>query len=184
MHKATPSTPKLFGTAMSSTTRLLFILALAVLAVLPAATGDKPTVYEVLQSYDFPVGLLPQGVTDYELNRSTGAFTVYLNKTCSFTINGYNLRYKTKVTGTISTDKINNLKGIQVKVLLFWVNIIEVTRDDDEIDFSVGIASASFAVDIFYESPQCGCGFDCVNAGKKKEKFSFAKRILPLVEQV
>lgn len=117
--------------------------------------------YQVLQSYDFPPGLLPKGVTSYDLNSTTGKFSVYLNGTCTFTIDGYDLKYKSTITGTISKDKIKDLKGIQVKVLLFWVNIIEVTRDKDEVDLSVGIASASFPANNFDESPQCGCGFDC-----------------------
>lgn len=175
--------PKL---AMPSTTTscVLLIISLAFLSATPPTIADSPTVYEVLESYDFPVGLLPKGVTSYELDRSTGKFTVYLNKTCSFTIDGYNLRYKSKITGTISKDRIKNLNGIQVKVLLFWVNIVEVTRDGDELDLSVGIVSASFEVDNFDESPQCGCGFDCVNfaGGRRSDgRFSFRK-FAPLLQ--
>ncbi|KAL8028028.1 hypothetical protein ABFS82_14G131700 [Erythranthe guttata] len=127
-----------------------------------STTTTTTSVYQVLESYDFPQGLLPVGVTSYEVDESSGKFSVKLNKSCSLTIDGYDLKYKTKISGTISKDRIKNLSGIQVKVLLFWVNIIEVTRDDDELDLSVGIASATFPVDNFYESPQCGCGFDCV----------------------
>lgn len=50
-----------------------------------------------------------------------------------------------------------------MQVLFLWLNIVEVTRVHDELGFSVGIASASFPIDNFFESPQCGCGFDCVN---------------------
>lgn len=123
-----------------------------------------PTVYDVLQEYGFPVGILPKGVTNFELDRSTGKFTVNFNQTCSFTINGYKLRYKTKVSGVISDERITDLSGVQVKVLFFWLNIGEVTVDGDELDFSVGIASADFPLDNFLDSPQCGCGFDCVNS--------------------
>ncbi|KAL3649125.1 hypothetical protein CASFOL_005528 [Castilleja foliolosa] len=162
---------------MSTTTFLLLILSAAAAllsATPPPVTADSPTVYEVLLSYDFPAGLLPQGVISYELDYSTGKFSVYLNKSCSFTIQGYDLKYKSTITGTISKDKIKNLKGIQVKILFFWVNIVEVTKDDDDLEFSVGIASASFEVDNFYESPKCGCGFDCVNLGKRdNRKFNF-----------
>ena len=37
-----------------------------------------------------------------------------------------------------------------------------MVKDDDELQFSVGIASANFPLDGFDESPSCGCGFDCV----------------------
>ncbi|XP_073066182.1 uncharacterized protein At5g01610-like [Primulina eburnea] len=163
---------------------IFILLTIGLLCASPAITAADEesliTVYEVLESYDFPVGLLPKGVTSYELDPSTGNFEVHLDQTCSFTIQGYNLKYSTKVTGTISYKRIKNLKGIQVKILFFWINIVEVTMDGDDLYLSVGIASASFPVDNFEESPQCGCGFDCVN-GEKLGKFSF-DRFLPLLE--
>ncbi|KAE8703600.1 exocyst complex component SEC15B-like isoform X1 [Hibiscus syriacus] len=56
----------------------------------------------------------------------------------------------------------------RVKVFFLWLDIVEVIRDDDELDFSVGIASASFPINNFYECPQCGCGLDCVNGKVSK----------------
>ncbi|KAK4418119.1 hypothetical protein Salat_2224600 [Sesamum alatum] len=166
---------------MSLLTHLLLTVFLVFIAASPPSTSaaDSPTVYEALQSYGFPVGLLPAGVTKYKVDTATGKFSVYLNKTCSFTIHGYDLKYKTTITGTISANKIKNLSGIQVKVLLFWVNIIEVTKEGDQLELSVGIASADFPVDNFYESPQCGCGFDC--RGKRSGELSF-KRFVPLFQ--
>ncbi|XP_015086468.1 uncharacterized protein At5g01610-like [Solanum pennellii] len=155
---------------MPSVALPLCILLLLLLAAASPVVGDEdsqsPTAYEILLEYDFPVGILPKGVTRYELDKTTGNFAVYFNKSCSFSISGYNLKYMSKITGKISKDRLANLKGVQVKVLLFWINIVEVTRDGDDLDFSVGIASADFAIDNFYESPQCGCGFDCVNSGE------------------
>ncbi|KAH0738762.1 hypothetical protein KY290_037467 [Solanum tuberosum] len=142
----------------------LFLLLSAASPVIGDEDSQSPTVYLILQEYDFPVGILPKGVTKYELNKTTGNFAVYFNKSCSFSISGYNLKYMSKITGKISKDRLANLKGVQVKLLLFWINIVEVTRDGDDLDFSVGIASADFAIDNFYESPQCGCGFDCVDS--------------------
>ncbi|WOK93098.1 hypothetical protein Cni_G01791 [Canna indica] len=56
---------------------------------------------------------------------------------------------------------LTNLKGVSVKVLFFWLNIIEVRLLNDSLRFSVGIASADFTLSNFYISPQCGCGLDC-----------------------
>lgn len=142
---------------------LIFLTQLLIFSTSPASSDGTPTVYKALQGYGFPVGVLPKGVTKYELDRSTGKFTVYLNETCSFTIEGYDLKYDSKITGVVSYRKITNLSGVHVKILFFWVGIGEVSVDGDAMDFSVGIASADFPVENFYESPQCGCGFDCVN---------------------
>uniref|UniRef100_A0A2P2N2Z1 Uncharacterized protein MANES_01G220800 n=1 Tax=Rhizophora mucronata TaxID=61149 RepID=A0A2P2N2Z1_RHIMU len=145
--------------------RLVILLALLITCLAPLfAHGDgKLTAYEVLEAYDFPVGLIPKGVTGYELNRETGEFSAYLDQTCKFPIESYELEYKPTVTGIISKGRLRNLNGIHVKVLFLWLSIVEVERDGDEIDLSVGIASANFPIDNFLESPQCGCGFDCNN---------------------
>uniref|UniRef100_A0A0D9WFM9 Peptidase A1 domain-containing protein n=1 Tax=Leersia perrieri TaxID=77586 RepID=A0A0D9WFM9_9ORYZ len=155
---------------------LLFLLPLlAVAAAAAAAAGEpnKPTAYEILESYDFPVGILPKGVTSYTLDESTGDFTVKLDTgsssssaTCDFAIQGsYSLRYDATITGRISADRLTALRGVSVKVLFFWLSIVEVTRRGDQLEFSVGILSADFGVENFLESPQCGCGFDCDNGG-------------------
>ncbi|XP_052188454.1 uncharacterized protein LOC127798854 [Diospyros lotus] len=155
--------------------RILFLIALFTLAASSSAGEDSLTAYQVLQAYDFPVGLLPTGVKGYELDRSTGKFKAYLDKTCTFEVSGYQLRYRSTITGVISKGKITSLKGISVKVLLFWVNIVSVTREGDELEFSVGIASAVFEVESFAECPQCGCGFDCVNGGRGRVGLTFKR---------
>ena len=107
------------------------------------------------------MGLLPRGVIGYELNRETGEFSAYLNGTCKFSLESYTLEYKSTITGVISKDRLKNLKGVSVKILFFWINIVEVVRNGDQLQFSVGIASASFPIENFVESPQCGCGLNC-----------------------
>ncbi|KAL7198978.1 hypothetical protein ACSBR2_021296 [Camellia fascicularis] len=148
-----------------------------------SATGDDTlTAYQVLEQYGFPVGILPIGAKGYELDKSTGKFKAYLDETCTFTIQNYELKYKSTITGVISKGKLKNLKGISVKILFLWLNIGEVIRDDDELEFSVGIASADFPIESFGESPQCGCGFDCVNGGEKKRPgFDFVSFISALL---
>ncbi|KAH1071161.1 hypothetical protein GYH30_007959 [Glycine max] len=122
---------------------------------------EQLSAYEVLEKYDLPVGLLPKGATGYELNEKNGHFTAYLNGTCYFSIESYELKYKSTIKGVISKGKLSKLKGISVKIEVLWLKIVEVTRDGDDLQFSVGVASAGFSVDSFSESPQCGCGFDC-----------------------
>lgn len=125
---------------------------------------DTKTAYEILNSFNFPIGLLPKGVKSFDLDQSTGRFHSYLDATCSFSLEGsYQLRYKSTISGYISNNRLTSLSGISVKVLFLWLNIVEVVRNGDNIEFSVGIASASFPIDNFYESPQCGCGLDCLN---------------------
>lgn len=141
---------------------LLFFLSLS------AASSARPTAYEILERCDFPVGLLPNGVTGYEFNEDSGEFKVHLSQTCKFHIESYQLEYKSTITGVLSKDRITHLKGVSVKVLILWLNIVEIVKEDDELQFSVGIASANFPVDGFEESPTCGCGFDCNGMAEKE----------------
>uniref|UniRef100_A0A2P2QUE3 Uncharacterized protein n=1 Tax=Rhizophora mucronata TaxID=61149 RepID=A0A2P2QUE3_RHIMU len=84
----------------------LCVIFLFLVSSIQSVSGDDtPTVYEVLQEYDFPNGLFHEGVTSYELDHSTSAFTVYFNSTCGFSIDSYELEYKTNVTGYITKDK-------------------------------------------------------------------------------
>ncbi|KAK8959431.1 hypothetical protein KSP40_PGU021985 [Platanthera guangdongensis] len=134
------------------------------------------SVYEALKSYNFPIGILPIGALGYSLDRSTGDFSVYFKERCSFSLEGsYQLRYQPTVTGRISTNRLSNLVGVSVKVLLFWINIIEVVRNGDELEFSVGIASADFSIDNFYICPQCGCGLNCGTVSNLSEEADLVK---------
>ncbi|XP_044471610.1 uncharacterized protein At5g01610-like [Mangifera indica] len=122
----------------------------------------KTTAYDMLQKYDFPVGILPKGVLDYDLEQSSGKFSAFLNGSCSFSLEGsYQLKYKPTIKGYISNGKISSLEGVSVKLLFMWVDIVEVSRHGDSLDFSVGIAGAGFPIDNFEECPQCGCGLNC-----------------------
>lgn len=158
----TPNTMK----KLPPTTVWLSLLPLLLLLSVPSPTAGgttSPTAYEVLQEYNFPVGILPKGVTKYELDRTSGKFKAYLNGSCEFWIKDYYIKYKSTITGVISRNELKKLKGISVRVLVVWLNIVEVSRDDGNLDFSVGIVAANFGVRNFLESPQCGCGFNCTN---------------------
>ncbi|XP_038681069.1 uncharacterized protein At5g01610-like [Tripterygium wilfordii] len=147
----------------------LFLLLSCFSTASTTAVSDDLTAYDILQDYDFPAGILPKGVTGYQVDRTTGRFYAYLNGSCSFSLEGsYELSYKSTISGYISKDRLTQLTGVSVKILFFWLNIVEVVRSGDEMEFSVGIASANFPIDNFYESPQCGCGLVCDNAQVSK----------------
>ncbi|KAL3849747.1 hypothetical protein ACJIZ3_011629 [Penstemon smallii] len=138
-------------------------IAISFTIFLTAVAGaTAPTAYDLLTSYNFPIGILPKGVIHYDLDTSSGKFNAYLNGSCSFSLEGsYQLNYKSKISGNIYKDKLTNLSGVSVKVLFMWLNIVEVERNGENLEFSVGIASAEFPISNFDECPQCGCGLNC-----------------------
>ncbi|CAN4101920.1 unnamed protein product [Withania somnifera] len=146
---------------MSLATIFLFLLFLSTVV---SAHEKTSSVYEELQHYDFPIGVLPEGVIGHELNPKTGEFSVYLNGSCRFMLRSYELYYKPVIKGVISKGRLRKLSGVSVKaVLLWWLNIVEVRRSGDTLQFSVGFTSASFPLRSFEKCPRCECGLYCVH---------------------
>ncbi|KAM0006873.1 hypothetical protein Hdeb2414_s0002g00061651 [Helianthus debilis subsp. tardiflorus] len=56
------------------------------------------------------------------------------------------------IIGVIENARLKNLKGISVKILVVWLNIMEVSRNGDELDFSVTIMTVGSGIDNFVES--------------------------------
>ncbi|KAH7685191.1 At5g01610-like protein [Dioscorea alata] len=140
-----------------------FFFAFILLSSLRLAFSDAPSAYEMLEKFDFPRGILPEGVVSYTL-RSNGGFEVRLSSDCEFKVNGgYLLRYKRRITGRVERGSIVELTGVSVKVLV-WFNINRLVKGDAEIYFYVGPLSASFPTSNFEECPKCRCGFDCASA--------------------
>ncbi|KAG6517229.1 uncharacterized protein LOC121967985 [Zingiber officinale] len=149
-----------------------FLRLLVLIASITAAIADAPSAYELLERYDFPRGLLPEGVQSYLL-RSDGSFDVYLGGSadCEFMLTGgYTLRYGARVSGRVQPGKLTEMKGVSVRVLFLWFGIDQVVRDGDHLDFHVGLLSAAFPVENFDQCPRCGCGFDCQDgdAGERR----------------
>ncbi|OAY68149.1 hypothetical protein ACMD2_25759 [Ananas comosus] len=141
---------------------------LIIIAIVARALGSEaPSAYEMLERFNFPRGILPEGVRGYTLGED-GAFEVYLSGECEFKVEegrggggGYLLRYKERIAGRVASGSLRELSGVSVRVLLVWFGIGEVVRSDADLDFYVGPLSASFPVSNFEESPRCGCGFYC-----------------------
>lgn len=99
-----------------------------------AITADaKPTAYEILQQHGFPVGLLPQGITGYELDAATGQFLARLDSSCGFELqdSSFMINYEPTIQGVILDGKIEGLKGVSVRVLVVWLNVVEVQIQTD-----------------------------------------------------
>ncbi|KAM0946445.1 hypothetical protein DsansV1_C09g0095031 [Dioscorea sansibarensis] len=140
-----------------------FFFTFVLLSFLRLAFSDAPSAYEMLKQFDFPKGILPEGVVSYKL-RSNGGFEVFLSSAFEFKVNGgYLLRYQRRITGRVEKGSIVELNGVSVKALV-WFNINRLVKGDTELYFYVGPLSASFPTSNFEECPKCRCGFDCASA--------------------
>lgn len=119
--------------AVSPTTTaggLTISLLLIVLLQSPLAASSL-NAYEALQEFNFPEGLLPKGVTGYELDRDTGTFRAFLDGSCSFSLEGsYQLNYKPTISGYISENRLTGLSGVSVKVSSRPLHVVGAIIDE------------------------------------------------------
>lgn len=144
----------------------LFTIFLSLLLSNTQTVDESPSAYEMLEKYNFPKGMLPEGVTGYLL-QPDGYFEVYFKSDCEFKVaKKYLAWYDNKISGYIDMGKLKNLNGISVKILFVWIGVTEVDRaSETEIDFYLGPISASFGVSSFEDSPKCRRKIDWPNTG-------------------
>ena len=111
----------------------------------------------MLAKYNFPPGILPEGVQSYTLH-SDGSFNVTLPVSCEIDVAGYTLQYESEIQGSIHSMLINGLEGVSVSLELSRLVIKAVERDGEQLKFDAGMISKSFPVDNFAASPRCNRG--------------------------
>ncbi|TVU25978.1 hypothetical protein EJB05_28502, partial [Eragrostis curvula] len=158
--------------AMASNHRLFLLVVVFLAAASSSAASSSssnsttPTAYEMLERYNLPRGILPEGAQRYEL-RADGSFEVFFSGRggCEFKVGGrYVVRYDQRIAGVARAGSISALQGVSVKVLFVWLGVSEVDRAGDQLSFLVGPLAASFPLGNFAESPRCHCGFHCATS--------------------
>lgn len=140
---------------------LFLVAAAGTTTATTSSSGNSttPTAYEMLERYGFPRGILPAGVTGYELG-ADGAFEVYFPRACEFLLaRTWLVRYEARVSGSVAAGSLTALRGISVKVLFLWLGVGEVDRAGETLSFYIGPVATSFPIDDFAESPRCR-GYD------------------------
>ncbi|KGN44689.1 uncharacterized protein At5g01610 [Cucumis sativus] len=113
--------------------------------------------YDVLLSHGLPKGLLPKGITDYQIDADTGRFVVFLDRECNAMFENQ-LHYETNVSGTLSYGKIGALSGISAQDLFLWFPVKGIRVDvpsSGVIYFDVGVVFKQFSQSLFETPPVC-----------------------------
>lgn len=141
---------------LSSNFSFLLLLLLSVSATDISSKSDAPPVYDLLPQYGLPKGLLPDSVTNYSL-ADDGSFVVELERPCYLHFD-YLVYYDRKISGGLKYGSITGLKGIQVKKLIFWLDVDEIRVDlppSDYIYFQVGWITRKLGVSQFQSVRSC-----------------------------
>ncbi|KAG9155707.1 hypothetical protein Leryth_003970 [Lithospermum erythrorhizon] len=137
----------------------LIVLLLMILISSLSATSpyeSSPTVYEILQKFNLPSGLLPDSVKSYTLDQD-GNFEVQLNNHCYIQFD-YLVYYDQTITGKLKMGSISDLKGIQVQRFFIWLDVSEIRVDlppSSSIYFQVGIINKKLDVGQFEYVHSC-----------------------------
>ncbi|KZV52791.1 hypothetical protein F511_33243 [Dorcoceras hygrometricum] len=138
----------------------LFVCS-SILTAKSASNGSETSIYEVLNLYGLPMGLLPKGISNFSFEDS-GKFEVHLDQACCAKFES-ELLYDMNVAGTLSYGKINELSGISAQDLFLWFSVIGIWVDVPSsglIYFDVGVVSKQFSLSSF-ETPR-----DCLPVSK------------------
>ncbi|KAI3688248.1 hypothetical protein L1987_81959 [Smallanthus sonchifolius] len=138
---------------MASSQMSLLLLTLLALAASISAT----TIYDIVNQFGFPSGIIPDSVESYSTAPSDGdsyTFAIYLKKPC-YVKYDYLVHFDTEITGKITYGKITNLKGLQAQSFWFWLNIDEIKVDGSSLQFTLGLVTVKSDISLFVEIPTC-----------------------------
>ncbi|XP_076890200.1 uncharacterized protein At5g01610-like [Bidens hawaiensis] len=145
----------LYKPNMATLEMMLFCFTVSLLFSFTKGDGE-PSVYQVLQSYNLPPGLLPNGASGYTLDPKSGRYSVNLSSICEVNVANYEFQYSPSITGVISQNNLREMGGVKVKAALLWVGIMNINRNQDQLKLTIdGIGDKEFPVNVFSLSPNC-----------------------------
>ncbi|XP_024024198.1 uncharacterized protein LOC21398933 [Morus notabilis] len=143
--------------------KLVYLLCFVILSM-ATRSDSRPqkkvaattTVYDALKQHGLPMGLLPKGVKDFEIDEN-GNFQVHLDKACNAKFES-ELHYDRNVSGTLSYGQIGALSGISAQELFLWFPVKGIRVDIPSsglIYFDVGVVFKQFSLSLFESPPEC-----------------------------
>ncbi|XP_057435799.1 uncharacterized protein LOC130728362 [Lotus japonicus] len=137
---------------------LSWILFLAIATVpLTSSAANSTTIYEELKAQGLPVGLLPKGITKYEINGTSGEFVVWMEEACNAKFEN-EVHYDSNIKGTLGFGWIKGLTGMTAQDLFLWFPVKGIRVDVPSsgiIHFDVGVADKQFSLSLFEDPPDC-----------------------------
>ncbi|KAJ7961674.1 Protein of unknown function, DUF538 [Quillaja saponaria] len=153
---------------MFSFTCIRFLVILYISMSIGATVGlgsssEQQSIYEVLHAHGLPMGLLPKGVKEFNVDVD-GQFWVHLDQACNAKFES-ELHYDRNVSGNLSFGRIGELSGIEAQDLFLWFPVKAIRVDIPSsglIYFDVGVVRKQFSLSLFETPP------DCVVVGSEK----------------
>lgn len=119
--------------------------------------SNSTTIYDELRAKGLPEGLLPKGITRYEINGTSGEFQVWMEEPCNAKFEN-EVHYDPNIKGTLDYGKIGGLSGMTAQELFLWFPVKGIRVDlpsSGLIHFDVGVADKQFSLSLFEDPPDC-----------------------------
>ncbi|KAF5745873.1 hypothetical protein HS088_TW06G00038 [Tripterygium wilfordii] len=136
-----------------------FALPLLTLICFASSTlqSQPPTIYDHLRKNGLPMGLLPDGITQFIFDPTAGEFQINLTQACNARFEN-EVHYDFNITGSLSFGKIGNLSGVTQQELFLWFPVKGIRVDVPSsglIYFDVGVVDKQFSLSLFETAPDC-----------------------------
>ncbi|CAL0310226.1 unnamed protein product [Lupinus luteus] len=110
--------------------------------------------YQILESNNFPKGLLPRDATLRSFDASSKKVNITLDEPCE--LKSQNMRFDRVITFVIKKDSLTKVEGIKEKVITPWyISIKNIVRNKDELQFTSGEFSLNSSVTRYEQIQQC-----------------------------
>lgn len=142
----------------------LLFFSLSLTSTTMSVHSDSTTIYDILRSHGLPMGLLPKGITQFDVD-DDGKFQVFLDQACNAKFESQ-LHYDRNVSGVLSYGQIGALSGVSAQELFLWFPVKGIRVDVPSsglIYFDVGVVYKQFSLSLF-ETPR-----DCMAVRDKND---------------
>ncbi|CAM8917906.1 unnamed protein product [Rhodiola kirilowii] len=137
-----------------------FLLSIILFLSISSCSADSssPSFSSILRSHGLPIGLLPNKITSFTVDPSSGRFQVNLQQACNAKFEN-RVHFDFNVTGLISYGQIAELSGMSAQELFLWFPVKEIRVDVPSsglIYFDVGgVVFKQFSLSLFETPPEC-----------------------------
>lgn len=143
----------------STATFFFFFVFLLVVSSTVSVADPEKTINEILPSFGFPPGLLPDSVS-YTLS-DEGSLIVQFASPCQIQLDDDLVSYDKTISATLKLGRINNLEGMKIRKLLIWLNVDSIQVDlppGGSIYFKIGLINKTVGVEEFKNVHSCVAG--------------------------
>ena len=106
--------------------------------VSPMTESPDARTRSVLRENDMPVGLIPDGIVEAELE-ADGSFSVRLPRRVERKHGGYRVRFGPQISGRFAHGRVTGLQGVEAKQVI-WFQVQGIVLKGDKLIFEVGPA--------------------------------------------